>query len=801
MTKASGAGPRLRLAVSFLGVLAALGYVVARFEVTTDVSEFLPDAEGRALAQLSREIADSELSRTLVLTLEAADQAEAVRASRAFEAALRADPRVGPALEFLEAGPREGLEQALFELYAPRRLHFFASSESEARARTSEAGLADAAQALRRELEGPLSMLAARVAPSDPFLALPTLFRRLERARGGALEIVDGRFLAADHRTAVVFLATRASALDARAQRPLLAAIEEAHRRIAGDFPGGLALAQSGVHRFATRAATAIEADIQRVSWISTLLIGGLLWTFFRSLRFVLLAAIPVASGVVVGAAVVLLVFGRLHGITLAFGAALIGVAIDYVVHLYCHHAIAAPDGRPRDSLRAIVRPLATGAITTLAGFVALAGSNLAGLREVACFSVAGIAVAFALTLIVVPDLMPERAVPVAARERLVGLVRRLFVRLVALRRVLVLAPIGVVGFAAFALPRVELDPDLANLNRMDPALLAEDERVRARVGRTEQMRFVVAVGADEGAALEVDDEVARRLEAAIEAGELEGMRSLAPLLPSPSAQRAAARVVREDPAFPDRLRRVFGEAGFSPSAFDPFVASLSEPLPEPLTHADLLASPAGPMVRAFRVTLGERVGFLTFLQGVRDADALKQRLGDLPDAILLAQADLFRDAQLAYQRSTLVLLACGFVAVAVLIGLRYRDGRRSLAALLPALLASLLTVGVLGISGRGLDLISLTALLFVLSMGVDYAVFMVDASMGSDDRSVAAALTGALLACVSTVGAFGLLAVSEHPVLSDLGLTAAVGIGSSLLLAPTTLVLLVHRPGGEGDA
>jgi predicted exporter len=55
----------------------------------------------------------------------------------------------------------------------------------------------------------------------------------------------------------------------------------------------------------------------------------------------------------------------------------------------------------------------------------------------------------------------------------------------------------------------------------------------------------------------------------------------------------------------------------------------------------------------------------------------------------------------------------------------------------------------------------------------------------------VAAALTGALLAGMSTVVAFGLLSLSAHPVLSGLGLTAAVGIGTSLLLAPTVLILL----------
>ncbi|MBY0398978.1 hypothetical protein K2X89_01700, partial [Myxococcota bacterium] len=294
-TGSLGRGERLRLVAVAACVALLAGYVVARFEVTTDVSEFLPDTEDRALASLSREIADSELSRMMILALEAADLDSALRASRAFEAALRREPVLEDALVFLEGGPAEGLERALFELYEPRRLFFLADGEAAARERTSEAGLHRAAAALREELAGPLSLLATRVAPRDPFLSLPGIFRRLERSRGGdELDVVEGRFIAADDRTAVLFLATKASALDARAQAPVLAAIESAHRAIEGDFPEGLRLDQSGVNRFATRAATAIEADIKRVSTLSSLLLCALLWVLFRSLRLVGLAAIPV---------------------------------------------------------------------------------------------------------------------------------------------------------------------------------------------------------------------------------------------------------------------------------------------------------------------------------------------------------------------------------------------------------------------------------------------------------------------------------------------------------------------------
>jgi predicted exporter len=792
----------IRLGAGIAIVVLLLAYVVSHFQVTTDISQFLPDSEQDEVSALSRQIANSELSRTMILALEAEDTASAVEASRDFELRLRGEPRVAGAMAFLEGGPSDGLERALFELYEPRHLSFLAVDAEAAERRLDDAGLRAAARSLRAELGGPLSALAARVAPRDPFLTIPALFERLERSRASDLKVVDRRFIAADGRTAILFLGTRASAMDAAAQAPLLAGIADTFAAVAAESPGALRLDQSGANRFATWAATAIERDIKRVSIVSALFLCGLLFFLFRSLAFLGLAAIPVGVGVLAGCAAVLAVFGRLHGITLAFGASLIGVSIDYVVHLYCHHSIVRPEGGAQASLRAIRRPLVTGAITTTAGFIALGASTLVGLREVACFSIVGILAAFATTVLLLPSLMGPTTSQVAARARLVLEVGRAFAWLQRRRRGLAVVPLAAIALMAVVLPSARWNADLARLNHMDPKLVVEDQRVQSKVARFEQMRFVVAVGDDEAQALDANDAVFAHLGRAIAAGELETQRSLASLLPSPRRQRAVASRATGDPGLPERLRRVFVEEGFAEGTFEPFLVSLADPLPEPLAFGDLLDSPAGALVRSFRVGLDERVGFITFLHGVSDPDAIAQRLADVPGALFLRQADLFNAAQLDYQRSTIVLLGWGLLAVLVLLALRYRDARRTLVAFLPSVLAAGVTVSILTLAGRGLDLISLTALLFVVSMGVDYSVFLVDANDESEARSIAAALCGALLACVSTVVAFGLLAASDHPVLANLGLTAAVGIATSLVLAPTALVLVgprISRSEGDG--
>jgi predicted exporter len=781
-----------------VAVLLALGiYVAVRFEVTTDIYAFLPEADDRELGALSRQIAQSELSRTMIFAITAPDTATAVRASRMFERALRREPSVAREIAFLEGGPADGVERGLFELYEPRRFAFLAPDAAAARARISQAGLQRAAFDLRDALGGPMSPLLSRVAPRDPLLILPALFERLEASAANDLTIRDGRFLASDERTSVLFLGTRHSAFDADVQAPVLAGINRVFARVDREFGGRLTLDQSGLNRFATRAATAIKGDIERVSTLSLVLIGALLFALFRSLRLVALASIPVGAGVLAGSFVVLLLFGRIHGITVAFGASLIGVAVDYVVHVYCFHALHTGSTEGDASFTTIGRSLTTGAATTITGFLALAPSSLAGLREVACFAVTGMFAAFLATRYMLPALMPKtfRAVPL--RARVISTLARGFDALRTQRRWLWVFPAATAVFIAIVLPRARWNDDFASLGRLDPGILAEDARVREKVTHFEQMRFVVALGDTEERALQASERIHAVLGRAEADGELEGHRTISLLLPSARTQREVADVVYSDATLRARFAQTFTDAGFATAGFEPFFAALTTPRPRPLTHDDLISSPLASMIRPFRIALDGRVGFVTFVHGVTDADAIEARLRPIRDAVFLRQSDLFGRAHREYQERTLTQLGLGLVAVFLVLSLRYRNLRRTCAVLVPSVLSVGVTVCVLTLLGRGLDLVTLTALLFVVSMGDDYGVFLVDALTERDETALSAALLGVLIACVTTLVGFGLLAFSEHPVLSGLGITAAAGITASVILSPTTLLFL--RP-EEGD-
>jgi predicted exporter len=136
-------------------------------------------------------------------------------------------------------------------------------------------------------------------------------------------------------------------------------------------------------------------------------------------------------------------------------------------------------------------------------------------------------------------------------------------------------------------------------------------------------------------------------------------------------------------------------------------------------------------------------------------------------------------------------------IAVVGLLYLRKRRLSQALVTALPALIAAGVTLSILSLCGTSINILHLLGLLLVLSIGVDYAIFL--STTGGNDADRATTLLSLCVACASTCLSFGLLALSSSPALRALGLTTSIGVLVSLAMAPT-VALLSQSTNGESQ-
>ena len=288
------------------------------------------------------------------------------------------------------------------------------------------------------------------------------------------------------------------------------------------------------------------------------------------------------------------------------------------------------------------------------------------------------------------------------------------------------------------------------------------------------------------------NDEVARRLRAAVSAGELETFHSAHDLIRSADLQNRSHGMFTRDPTLPARFEAALSAGGFVASAFRPLDETYAAPGSGALTLDAIRWSPLADLVRPFRVTVGKEVALVTPLGGVRDLGTIAARLGDLHDVFVLDQRAFLQDAYGRIRTRTLEMIGVGLIVVFLIVHLRYRRVRLSLAAFLPAVLAVATTLALLALRGTPLNLMHLVGVLMVLSMGADYAIFVVESR--DHPEELGATLVSLIVAMASTVLSFGLLGMSANPALAALGITAGLGTLLSVVFAPAALVLLRER-------
>jgi len=776
----------IRLA-AWAGLCALLFVYTARhLTFSSDITNFMPDGSASDLAHISRELAQSDLTRTMALTIGADDPARAIAAAKEMADALRGNPEVA----WLRSGADAELQERVYSLYFPRRVYFLSDSpERELPERLSDAGLRAQAQRMREALASPVSPLLERVLPEDPLGAFQATLLRL---RGGEppLEMRDGVFTTRDGRWAVLLLATRHSAFDTVAQAPLLDAIAASFAAARARHGADLVLEQSGANRYALDAESKIRADASMISTLSTLSVTLLSWLFFRSILALGLAMVPALVGLLLAMALGLAIFGRLDGMTIGFGASLIGVTIDYPTHYLILRSLSPHAESSWRSARRVALSLTLAALTTIASFAGLAVTSFVGFRELGVFSVIGVAGALVATLFLLPDLASRRVRPISA-----PLAQRLATGLVRLqhrRGLLLVLPFAVLALGAFALPRLRWNDDMSQLGQPNQRLQLEEQRVRERISSFDGARFLIVLGDHAEEALARNDAVDARLEVLAAKGALAGSRSLHDLLWSQDLQRRNLAALRASPELAARLDAAFRSAGFRAGTFAPFERAIAAP-PEPLSLEDLLASPLGPLAAPLVLELDGRTALITYLRGVHDAGAIRAALADLPDVHFFEQREFINQIAAQFRNRTLLQIVLGSVCVLLVLMLRYRDWRSASAAFLPSLLTAILVLSAFALAGVETNLLHAVSLLIVMGMGVDYGIFVVDGAADPDE--LGATLVSCLLCCLTTILGFGALAISSHPALRAIGLTTGLGIALSLVLAPATLLILRPAP------
>lgn len=772
----------LATAVWLLG-LAVCGWVVAQARFTADMAAFLPALPTPLQRLLADQLRDGVAARLILIGIGGAPREELAAASRALAPRLAADP----AFAYVANGDAS-LARADRELLFAYR---YVLSPGVRSGSFDAAGLAAALARDYEALGSAAGPLVRRYLPSDPTGEFLRLLGTLEGQGRPATQM--GVWMSRDGRYAIALAQTRAPGFDLDAQARNLAAIERAFAAARTESGAARAtLAVTGPAVFAVQSRVAIQRDAERLSALAAALVAALLLAVYRSPRLVLLAFVPVGTGVLAGIAAVAGWFGTVHGITLGFGITLIGEAVDYAIYLLSHRSTHET---PAASLDRIWPTLRLGMLISAASFCVMLFSGFPGLAQLGLLSVVGLVAALAVTRWLLPHYVARGDAPTG-----VGVVHRLVPEWRGYTGVrwAVFAAVFAASGAVISARQPIWDDDLGRLNPVSAADQALDQRLRSELGAPDVRLLAVVARPDEEAALQAAEQLGAPLGQLVDEKLISGFDSPAAYLPSRRTQTERLSALPDEARLRADLDEVVARSPFQPGLFTPFVRDVvAARAAPPLDRERLRGTGLGVKVDALLVHRGDAWYALLPLRGVTDPSAVAQRV-----AALKAQGVELLDLRVeserllrTYRERALSVWAAGLALIVAVLVVHLRSAARALRVLAPIAAAVAATCACLLAGGAKLTLFHLVALLLVVGVGSNYALFFDRAAASAAERRRTA--FSVLLCAATTTLAFGLLALSRTPVLGMIGTTVAIGAVASLVLSA-----LIARPpiGGERE-
>ena len=814
--------------------LAAGFYATTHLAVDTDLEHLLPTDVAWRRDEIALDRAFPQNDSLLVLVIDGQTPDLADRAARQLADRLRTEPGLFRYVRQPDGGP----------FFDHNGLLFLSDDELQAMSDKLVAAQPLIGSLARDpSLRGLFDTLALFVEKSDKDQAAALRLDPILAAIGEAVQrVVDGhagslawqRLMtgrAPEKREFRRFVLAR-PVLDFEALAPGARASTEARRlaaELALDMPHGVRLRLTGPVALNDEQFATLREGALRSTVVSIVLVCVILFAALRSVKLVGAILATLAAGLVLTAGFAALAIGSLNLISIAFAVLFIGLAVDFSIQFSVRyrdrrHRHGTLPAALQGAAETIGPALALAAGATAIGFLSFVPTPYTGIRELGWIAGVGMFIAIALNFSLLPAglaLLRPKGEPEPIGFRRAARLDRLLLE----RRLWIIAGAAVLALGGLALlPRVAFDVDPLNLKdptsesvatardlMQDPMTTPYTAEIlapslEAAQAMADKLAALPEVAHAVTAASFLPEDQDKKLAVIGDLGLLLGP-TLTPTntLPAPDD----AEVLRAMARCRDALRPLAARAGpRSPAAtlaqaLDAAVAR--GPAIVPALREALLAGLAQRLaslrdqLEAKPVTLSSlpselrdswiaadgRARIEVFPRGdARDPNVLGRFVAAVRTLAPNATGTPITIQEAGHLISS-AFVEAGIIAIAaitLMLALVLRRLREVLLVILPLLLAAILTLATTVIIGLPLNYANIIALPLLLGIGVAFDIyFVMNWRAGQTHHLQSSTARAVVFSALTTMSAFGSLALSRDPGTADMGELLAISLAATL--------------------
>jgi 1-acyl-sn-glycerol-3-phosphate acyltransferase len=540
--------------------------------------------------------------------------------------------------------------------------------------------------------------------------------------------------------------------------------------------------------------ANQIKKDIQLTIGIATAILLIILILFYRRFSTAIILFIPTALGALLAMAVLFIIRTKISAISLGIGSVLVGVTIDYALHILTH---IKSNNNIEALYKDITKPILMSSITTALAFLCLLFLESQALQDLGLFAAISVLSASVFALIFIPQAYNIRETAVTKKTVIDAVASYPFHKKKWALIVMLLA----LGISTLTFNQVSFNNDLNTLNYESPALAEAQKGLDTLTNISSKSIYLAAYGNSDQEALKVNDAILTKLKHLKENNKVINFSSIGSLINSDSIQSNKIEAWERfwSPENKQNIQAHLIESGsalgFKPSTFSPFYSHINTSF-KTLSIEDY--SPLKAISSEDFITSTEGFSTIATLVQIQDAELTHviDTFKDSKQIVIIDRKEMNETFLGGLKNDFNRLVLYSSFVVYTLLFFFYRSLSLTLVTGIPIALTWLLTIGMMGLFNIEFNIFNIIISTFIFGLGIDYCIFITNALLHeyrTGERSLATHKTSIILSVITTLLGVGVLVFAKHPALHSIALVSIVGILSALTIAFTLQPLLFN--------
>ena len=798
-----------------LVILASI--LIFRIDIKTDIMDALP-AENPVVNTFINFIDDFGSMSNLIIVLKSTDKKveEYIGLAEYIGKRLEKSPFIEYA-DYNILNLNKGITAGNFPLFLNRE------ALEKLKGRLTKEGIEKQIRQNKKQLLSPVGTpVDVELILQDPLNIRSIMLLSLAQGNSVRLSIRHGYYISEDNSMLLIFARPLHSSRDIMFVKRLRAEIDQIVEDAKKEFSGNndLQIGLTGPYAYAIESQITVQKDVFINAAISTILVFFLFQFVYRK-RFavVIIAAATLLAALSWTLGIAYLIFGSLNLGSSIITAMLMGLGIDYIIHIFnrCESEfIKTGDIRQAlyTSLTCAAPGVVTGALTTSTAFFSIIATNFKGLYQLGIVAGIGILACLISTLLFMASLImlvENYKTGLLFRSKEQGFGMEGISRIVKdYPGLIIFTGISLLVLALVQLPNIRFDNNPEAIGPKKSKVMIMEKEVGESFGKQKNPLMISISAEDREGLMKRYDELETIIGKWREKGTIASHSSLRPFLPPPSRQREVLSALKgiKDSIGINEMEKVFinalKENGF---AIDGRYATYIKTI----RNAVGISKPIG--LEAVENINDKKIGYFYNGEKLKVAAYLYPGNGIWDDAaITLLQEEIkglgkdfsitgapimFAGLKDSIIRESIAAAAIACILIFFIIYMQFKTLRRAVLVLIPLFIGFTLALGFMGMTGMKFNYINIGAITLLFGIGVDYGVYIMqdylESRQGSAEASVKHAGKTVIMCAMTTIAGFGSLMTMEYQGMATLGIVITAGVAACLLCALFFLPALIH--------